>query len=257
MTRTNIRRYLYLLRTFRNAWDLIRAYRSGEPVEQAVLWDGRRLIHPAQRSGFVGTILEVWWEQVYTSGFYTPRAGDQIVDAGAHVGLFSLWAARQEPRCRVLAIEPFSENHACLKRNVSAFAATGVTVLQAALGGRVGKAVIRPVGDRSIDHLLEDAAAMPDVEPVEVLDLAALLDRAGAREIAFFKCDVEGSERDAFETATPDTLARIERIALEYHDNLRPGTLDLLRERLAATHEVEVRPEPGQLHGLLRAWRRR
>jgi hypothetical protein len=40
---------------------------------------------------------------------------------------------------------------------------------------------------------------------------------------------------------------------MEYHDNLVPGTLDLVRERLSATHEVEVFPTGERGYGILRA----
>ena len=87
--------YLYLMSTFRNGLSLVRAARGGPLCQEAVLWNGQRVSHPAGRDGFVGTILELWKEQCYTrDGFYEPAEGDQIIDAGAHVGLFSIWLAR-------------------------------------------------------------------------------------------------------------------------------------------------------------------
>ncbi len=253
MQAANLARYLYLMRTFRNGAALVRAYRRGLPIGEAVLWSGARLVHPPDRGGFVGTILEVWRDRVYTEGFYEPQVGDVVVDAGAHVGLFSLLMARANPGCRVVALEPFGENHACLEANVRSLGARNITVHRKALGGRSGLAAMQAVSTRSIDHVMASAGAG---DPVEVVDLEGVLALAGAARVALLKCDVEGSERDAFDAAKPEVLARFERIALEYHDNLRPGTLQVLLERLRPTHEVEVRPEPGQEHGLLRAWLR-
>lgn len=252
MHAANLGRYLFLLRTFRNGPALIRAYRRGLPAGEAVLWSGARLIHPPDRGGFVGTILEVWRDRVYTVGFYRPRDGDVVVDAGAHVGLFSLMVARENPRCRVVALEPFAENHACLEANVRTLGARNVEVYRKAVGSGSGVAAMRAVGTRSIDHVMGPADPNGD-DAVEVVGLEGVLALAGVSKVALFKCDVEGSERDAFEAADPATLARFQRIALEYHDNLRPGTLRVLVERLHPTHEIVVRPEPGQEHGLLLA----
>lgn len=252
MQAANLARYLFLLRTFRNGPALIRAYRRGVPVGQAVLWNGARLVHPPDRVGLVGTLLEVWWDRVYTKGFYRPLDGDVVVDAGAHVGLFSLLVARENPRCRVVALEPFAENYACLEANVHALGARNVVVHRKALGGGPGVAAMRAVGTRSIDHVMEPASGDAG-DRVEVVGLEGVLALAGASVVALLKCDVEGAERDAFESADRATLSRFRRIALEYHDNLRPGTLALLQERLGPTHEVVVRPEPGQGHGLLLA----
>lgn len=252
MRAANLGRYWFLLRTFRNGLALVRAYRRGVPVGEAVLWSGARLVHPPDRGGFVGTILEVWRDRVYTAGFYRPRPGDVVVDAGAHVGLFSLMVARETPDCRVVALEPFAENHACLEANVRALGARNIAVHRKALGAGPGVAAMRAVGTRSIDHVMGPAGPTGD-DAVEVVGLDGVLALANAPEVALLKCDVEGSERDAFEAADRATLVRFRRIALEYHDNLRPGTLRVLVERLRATHEVVVRPEPGQEHGLLLA----
>lgn len=252
MTLANLARYWFLVRTFINGPALVKHYRDGSPCSKAILWSGRRLIHPPQRSGLVGTILELWHDQCYTGSFYHPSSGDVIIDAGAHVGLFSILVARQNPDCRVVALEPFEENHACLVRNLQTLGVGNVEVHKAALAGQTGVGRMRAVGDRSIDHLLETGDSGEDDE-VATISLPDLFETAGTDRIAMLKCDVEGSEYDAFGAVDQETLARIERIGLEYHDNLRPGTLDLLKERLSATHELRVQPEPGQGHGLLYA----
>lgn len=46
------------------------------------------------------------------------RERDVFMDVGANVGLYSLYAALKEPRCRVFAFEPESQNFASLCRNI-------------------------------------------------------------------------------------------------------------------------------------------
>jgi FkbM family methyltransferase len=247
----NIARYLFLVRTFRNGVDLARRYRAGLPAAEAVTWGGTRLVHPASRGGLAGTILEVWHEGCYTRGFYRPAPGDVVVDAGAHVGMFSILVARACPGCRVVALEPFAENHACLVRNLASAGASNVTPHRIALGGAAGQGVMEAVGDRSIDHLLRPGASGGDAVPIVTVD--GLFDLAGCERLAMFKSDVEGAEHDAFAAASDGALARIDRIALEYHDNLRPGTLAVLKRRLAPTHDVAVRPTEDRGYGILYA----
>jgi hypothetical protein len=96
---------------------------------------------------------------------------------------------------------------------------------------------------------------------VEVIPLAGLFELAriylsASGEIDFLKVDIEGSERDVFAAASPDVLGRFKRIALEYHDQIVPGTLDLLRRVLSPTHEVTVRPSKMEGCGILLAQRR-
>lgn len=255
MEAKNIRRYLFLMANFRNGLELIMAHRSRRPVGRAITWGGAEIRHPPHRVGLVGTLLELWLDKVYTKGFYEPQDGDVVLDAGAHIGLFALWVAKKKAGARVVAIEPFLENFECLEANVRSFGLSNVEVHFLALGGKMGKGSIRAVGDRSIDHLLVPGEAEGD-RLVEVVTLEGLLRLAKVEQVALLKCDIEGSEYDVFENVSEETLLRFERIALEYHDNLRPGTLGLLKAKLSKTHHIEVRPEPGQAHGILRAWRK-
>lgn len=249
---SNLRKYLFLMRKFRNFAALVQAYRHATPISQAVLWNGKRLLHPEGRGGFVGTILELWLDQVYTRGFYCPRPGDVVVDAGAHVGLFTIFIARLEPRCRILAIEPYKENFKCLEANVKALALENVSIHKVALGPHQGRGYMKDGGSRSIDHVLELGASTTG-DSVKVVTLEAIFDMACSERIALFKCDIEGSEADVLGAASANVLRRLEKIALEYHDNLRPGTLRALVSCLSKTHDLLIRPEPGQDHGLLLA----
>lgn len=253
----NLKNYWYLATHFRNGYQLIRSFRNGPPCGKAVRWNGSQLVHPENRDGFVGTILELWKDRCYTrEDFYQPRDGDWIVDAGAHVGLFSIAMALENPRCQILALEPFQENYACLQRNLQALGIDNVSPLHCAVGGEQRTAFMKSVGDRSIDHLLQST---PDSETrsVAVLSLAGILDRLGTDRVAMLKMDVEGAEYDAFAVSDSAILSRFERIAMEYHDNLRPGTLDLICDKLDPTHELRIEPTFDRGYGILLATLRR
>jgi FkbM family methyltransferase len=253
----HLRRQWFLLRHFRNGPSLLRSLRDHSPCDVAVCRDGSRLCHPAGRTGLVNTILEIWHDHAYTSDdFYSPADGDVVIDAGANVGLFSLWVARQNPCCRVLALEPFAENFACLQANLAAAKAEAVTACRMALGASAGRGIMQDVGARSLDHrlALADGNATGH-ETVPVIPLAGLFDLARTERINFLKLDIEGSEYEVFEKSSQQTLARIDRLAIEYHEHLRHGTLRLLTERLDATHSVDVRPDRSGLYGMIFARR--
>jgi phthiocerol/phenolphthiocerol synthesis type-I polyketide synthase E len=59
-------------------------------------------------------------------GFIQLKAGDTVVDVGANIGLFSLWAMPQIDGGRLLALEPVPVIHGVLSRNLEAYGA-GVT----------------------------------------------------------------------------------------------------------------------------------
>ncbi len=70
---------------------------------------------------------------------------------------------------------------------------------------------------------------------------ADALRMAGGR-VALFKVDIEGSEYDLLDRATADDIVKVDRFAIEYHDHVRAGTADMIAAKLAATHDVTVRP---------------
>ena len=259
MTLRSLLMYGRLLRGFRNGWRLIQTIRGGPPCESAVLWDGTRISHPPGRSGLVEIIVELWLEQPYTrGGFYRPADGDVIVDAGANVGVLSIWMSRQNPHCRVIALEPFAENFDYLEANLRA-ARLGVERVEphrVALGPTFGQGWMTAVGNRSLDHTLALGGETSGVRTVPMIPLAGLFDLTQTDQISLLKVDIEGSEHDAFEHADPNTLRRFDRIAIEYHDNIRPGTLALLQARLEPTHHCISRASTVEGCGLLLAARR-
>src|SRR5208282_4219945 len=247
-----------LMLHFRNGRTLVQRMRTGEPCDEVVLWDGTRISHPPGRGGLLEVVVELWLEHVYTGRFYRPEDGDVIIDAGANVGIFAILMARQNRRCRVIALEPFAENFKYLEANVARACPENVICCEVALGAGFSKGQMQEVGSRSLDHLLRTDLSAADGVPV--IPLGGLLDLAHAdlargQEIDLLKVDIEGSEYDVFAAASPDLIGRFKRIAMEYHNHLRPGTLELLRRVLSPTHEITVRPSTLEGCGILLAQR--
>lgn len=262
-----------LMLRFRNGSTLIRQMRAGQPCDELVLWDGTRIAHPARRHGLLEAVQEIWIEQTYTAGFYRPRDGDVIVDAGANIGLFAIYIARQNPKCTVHALKPFAENFNVLEANILAARASNITCHKAALGADFGRGEMKAVGARSLDHVLRGDArdrykpddkqrndvgskptnAVPSPNSISIIPLSGVFDLTHTSDVDFLKVDIEGSEHDVFANAAPEILRRFKRIALEYHDQLVPGTLAILRRVLAPTHELIIYPSKLEGCGILRA----
>jgi FkbM family methyltransferase len=247
-------RFGSLLLRFRNGWTLVQAMRSGQPCGELVLWDGTRIVHPPGRGGLVEIVSEIWIEQVYTRGFYRPADGDVIVDAGANIGLFAIMMARANRNCRIVALEPFRENFEFLQANVARACPGNVVCQRTALGAASGRGSMKAVGSRSLDHRLEADSGGQDGVPV--VPLSALFELAQRSEVDFLKVDIEGAEHAVFAGVTPELAGRFRHIALEYHDQIVPGTLALLQQVLGPTHELAVHPAAVEGVGILRARRK-
>ena len=237
---------------FRNGRELVRCMRAGIPCDELVLWDGTRIEHPKDRGGLIEVATELWLKNVYTDG-YRPRAGDNLVDAGANLGSFVFaWLARTGNAA--LALEPFAQNFQYLQANVARARLNNVTCLEMALGDAFGTGEMQSVGSRSLDHVFRTDAAGHGATRMVPLD--GLFDLTGSTEINFLKVDIEGSERDVFAAAGKDVLRRFGHVAIEYHDAITPGTLETLQRVLSLTHELTLRPVGMPGCGILLARRR-
>jgi FkbM family methyltransferase len=144
-----------------------------------------------------------------------------------------------------------------LQQNISAGGVTSVTTYKAGLGASDGFFTLRQSGDRSYDYQVSlEPADEHCTDAIRLFSLGSVFEQAKTDRIALVKCDIEGSECELFGAAANEDLERVDRFAVEYHDNLRPGALKLLNERLANSHTLQVNPAGNDGYGMFYARRK-
>lgn len=176
------------------------------------------------------TVWQVWFRRVYQVG----SSDRVIIDAGANVGFFSVYAAAQNPKCRVWAIEPFA---ATFERLVETVAINGfkdrVSCHRLALAGsRASRLMTSSAAASQLMSLLPSGSAGTGAVPVVAVTLADFLNENGLLAADLLKMDIEGSEFEVLLTAGTDTLRRIRRIEVEYHKPQGSGSKKQLMRRL-------------------------
>jgi FkbM family methyltransferase len=164
--------------------------------------------------------VKVFW-QIFVRGSYKlPRKCHSILDCGANVGIFSVWAARQRPDAEIVAVEPYPDTLASLEANIRANALEGrVRRVPMALAAASGERHIQSEGDSPDRRLLPDDVAHPDrAVAVRCLTLAECLDLANFDTVDLLKMDIEGSEWGVLLSTPPAALARVHNLHLEYHE---------------------------------------
>ena len=190
--------------------------RAGRPP-LAVEFDGLRLLGFLRHRSFLDGVTHTG--STYGELFEREVArATTVVDAGAHVGLYTLLAARANSKARVLAFEPDPYNRRALVYNVQRLGAENVAVLGKALTDRVGRASFYPSRTTIGSSLM-----CRDARDVEI--------------------DVETTTLDAeLDGAVPGSL--VVRLNIE---GAEPLALDGMRETLAATGDVtlfaEIHPQ--------------
>jgi FkbM family methyltransferase len=147
-----------------------------------------------------------------------------IVDAGANIGLASIWFAIRYPNARIIALEAERTNFELMVRNVALF--PNVTPLHAALWSHRGVLGIDdPQGEGvwafQTTELREGHDSYGVVDSITIQDL--LSDYAIDR-IDLLKIDIEGAECEVFsDPGSLHWIDSVDAIAIELHDRFRPG----------------------------------
>jgi FkbM family methyltransferase len=133
-----------------------------------------------------------------------------FIDVGAHVGFFTLPAARRLVDLgRVIAIEPHPARFRFLRENVARNGLANVDCLPCAVGEREGTATLYDLDASLVPHprdvSLEHSHGRPFRVPLRTID--GLCEEAGISDITLVKIDVEGFEPQVLR-GMRSTLAR-------------------------------------------------
>jgi len=167
--------------------------------------------------------IERWDDLVTAWGCWVrqdyPVRGDErvILDAGANVGAFSLYAATRAPGAHIHAIEPGTAALAGLRRMVEHNGLAGrITIHGWGIAGTSGERTIYESENTVYSTIYEVAGRQPHT--IAVKSLADAVREAGNPDrIDLLKMDCEGAEMEALLAAPRETLARIRRVAIEFH----------------------------------------
>lgn len=168
---------------------------------------------------------------VFWGGEYLLHGDEQvIIDAGANIGAFTVFACRRCPAARIWAVEAFPETVSRLRETIELNRIEQrVKVVQAALVGRAGTVYFDAAPGTLRDSRKVVEGAGEQALRVEGMTLDRLLSRVDCCEIDYLKMDIEGAEYQVFENASYESLRRVRRIGMEYHGT---GSYEKLLNRL-------------------------
>lgn len=135
-----------------------------------------------------------------------------VVDAGAHVGLFSLRTSVYAKK--VISLEPHPLLYKLLETNVSRNNVRNIHPLNLALWKEKGVASF-VVGEHSGGNRIVETKNTNTKIKIQTITLSDLVDSYG--KIDLLKIDIEGSEFDVLLNAPGDTLNNIDKIVGEMH----------------------------------------
>jgi FkbM family methyltransferase len=165
-------------------------------------------------------VREVIIDQAYNPAGFEIDETDTVVDVGANIGAFSLWAAQRAREGRIVSIEPVASNFRLLCRNLAINRLRHVSPLRAAVVGtddRTTTVYLSPHGSGHHSTVRQLAGDEPSGQCVEAVRLEGLFQTFAICFCDFLKLDCEGAEFEILQTLPPEVAARIGKMAIEYH----------------------------------------
>ena len=176
----------------------------------------------------------VWLIEEYNKKEFKIMENDIVIDIGAHIGLFTLYASQFCKKGKILCFEPVEENYDLLLENIQINNLVNVTTFNKAISNE--KKITRI-------YLSEDQAAHsfynegPNFIEVESISLKEVIDSNKISECNLLKLDCEGAEYDILRAFPDEYFKTIMKICMEYHfSNTQPHLIKELKDRLGALH---------------------
>jgi len=196
---------------FRHPVDVIRSYVTRTlPAGRTVALRSGLVLRLSDDPCDIVTLFVVFVRRDY--GGVAP--GTLVVDVGANIGVFALYAAQSGARA-VHAYEPNATSFECLRQNVVANRLEHVIFPHRfAVAGAEGRTVRFPRKPSVHNAILADGVAAED-ELVTTTTLASIVRPLGSVDL--LKLDCEGGEYEILFGADARVFSRIWTIKLEYH----------------------------------------
>lgn len=163
----------------------------------------------------------------------TYKSAKFIVDAGAHIGLVSIYFALKYPKAMILAIEPEDGNYELLAYNTKKF--PRIKILKAGLWSHKTKLSILNPEEPSWGFQVGENNGKIDAISVE-----DAMEKLGTSFIDILKMNIEGSEKELF-LSSGSWIDRVRIIIVELHDRFRPGCTQAMENAIKGRNFVITR----------------
>lgn len=160
-------------------------------------------------ASYLFTRTEIFDKEIYA--FDSQVVSPYIIDAGANIGLASIFLKLRLPTARIVAFEPDENIASYYKKNIASFGFKGVELVQKGLWSHEGELKFSVEGADG-GSFIEGQAPAGKTVSIPVTTLSSYL-REG---VDFLKIDIEGAELEVLEECQA-SLPNVERIFVEYH----------------------------------------
>jgi len=219
--------FIKCLFVFKNPFNVIYHYiTESSPKERVVVLRNGLTICLSDHPHDIVTVFVVFIRKDYGR----VASNSVVIDIGANIGVFSLYAASQGAR-KVYAYEPSQQAYDVLLRSISAnHLESVISPSRRAVSKTHGETVRMAVGSSPYNQVLTGDVA-ENYQEISTTTLERILLDNRIDRVDLLKMDCEGAEYDILFNADPRSLATIKEMKMEFHRGDIDGLVDHLQQR--------------------------
>ncbi len=171
----------------------------------------------------IQTFTQVFFGQDYD--FPVERTPKVIVDAGANIGLASIYFSNRFPDAKIIAIEPEESNLEIIRKNISQYG--NITLVCGALWHKNSRINLVDPGRGKWGFMTqtqedEGQGHGEVVHEVQGMTVDTIMKEHGINHIDILKIDIEGAELEVFRDSS-SWIDKVDALIVELHDRMKPG----------------------------------
>jgi len=196
----------------------------------------------------------VWLNREYEEIGFFIESDELVIDIGAHIGLFTIYASQFCKNGKIISCEPIKENFELLKENLSMNNLSNIVLYNNAITDKNDKIKIYLNDDYAANSIYGNGE---NYEEISTLSLSKIIDQNMNEKICL-KLDCEGAEYKIINNTPDKYFEKISKICLEYHIiNDDKSQLKKLQKRLNELNYELVETKTSDKLGLILAKKRK
>jgi len=183
----------------------------------------------------------VWIIKEYSKPGFEINDKDIVIDVGAHIGLFSLFASQFCKKGKIFSFEPIKENFELLKKNIEINEITNITFFNEAISDKTSKMTLYQNEDEAGHSKFVKTSKSMEVNSKSFKEF---LDERKIDSYDLLKLDCEGSEYEIIESLPPNYFEKLKKIIIEYHlADTEPDLIKNLKLKLVnLSYKISIKP---------------
>lgn len=169
--------------------------------------------------------------QVFVRNYYAfdiDLKPEIIIDCGANIGLTSIYYSNKYPKAKIIAIEPEKSNYNMMVRNTCNY--PNIICLQK---GIWKKSCMLEIIDENVPNWEFMVRESSNTTGISAISIPDLIKEFKISCIDILKIDIEGSEKEVFESNIDSWLPFVKVLIIELHDRYKHGCSQALFKSLS------------------------